>query len=394
MNKKIPQRTLVSIILIILAFPLTQCRQNTIQATDTAPTLRPDGEKWRIAYYEGGHYIDYEESLRALIAGLVELGWVSTAQFPDIGEENTQLLWANLASNLKSDYIQFVPDAVWSADWQEENRALYREEAIHRLNQPGEIDLIIAMGTWAGQDLANNRHTVPTLVLNSSGPLEAGIIEQYDDSGFDHVMVEVDPYRYRRQIQQFHDIVNFQKLGVTFEDSPTGRIYSNISDLEAVAAERGFSLVTCNAPDIQNNVTREEAVAALAACYEQLAPEIDALWMGAHVGEEPQYMPEILTPMIQYKIPTWSQQGEPAVRRGVLLSISQQNFTEAGKWYAQSIATILNGTPPREMEQIFESPVYLLINLETARQIDFEVPPGLLAAADKTFETIEFAGEK
>ncbi len=58
--------------------------------------------------------------------------------------------------------------------------------------------------------------------LTSSGPLEAGIIEQYDDSGFDHVMVEVDPYRYRRQIQQFHDIVHFERLGVAYEYSPDG----------------------------------------------------------------------------------------------------------------------------------------------------------------------------
>jgi ABC-type uncharacterized transport system substrate-binding protein len=250
------------------------------------------------------------------------------------------------------------------------------------------------MGTWAGQDLANNRHTVPTLVLTSSGPLEAGIIEQYDDSGFDHVMVEVDPYRYRRQIQQFHDIVNFHRLGVTYEDSPSGRIYSNLADLEAVSAERGFSLVTCNAPDIQDNISREEAAAALSACYQQLAPDIDALWMGAHVGEEPRYMPEVLTPMLEYKIPTWSQQGEPAVQRGVLLSITQQNFTESGRWYAQSIARIFNGTAPREIDQEFELPPYLLINLETARRIGFEIPPGLLTIADKTFETIEFTGEK
>ena len=392
MNKKIPGRAFLTAIVLLLILPLAQCRPTSKQNSDTEPCLRPDGQKWRIAYYEGGYYIDYKDSLRALAAGLVELGWITPMQIPDCNEENNQLLWNALASNIKSDYIEFVPDAFWSAEWLDDKRALNRKAAIERLNQSGDIDLMIAMGTWAGQDLANNQHSVPTLVLTSSGPVEAGILKQYDDSGFDHVLVEVDPYRYRRQIQQFHDIVNFKKLGVAYEYSPIGRIYSNISDLEAVAAERGFMLVTCNAPDIQDNVTHEDAAAALLECYEELAPNIDALWMGAHVGEEPRYMPGNLAPMIKYKVPTWSQQGEPAVRRGVLLSIAQQNFTEVGRWYAQVIARIFNGTLPRDIDQVFELPAYLLINLEMARQIGFDVPPGLLAVADKTFETIESVG--
>lgn len=394
MNKEFPHRALLTTVMIVLIISLTQCRPNISQEFETDPCLRQDGHKWRIAYYEGGYYIDYEENLRALIAGLVELNWITPIELPTIKEDNNQLLWDYLSRNLNSDYLEFVQDAFWSADWKDEERVVNREAAIRRLNQTGEVDLIIAMGTWAGQDLANNRHNVPTIVLTSSGPIEAGIIRDYKDSGFDHVMVEVDPTRYRRQIQQFHDIVNFQTLGVAYENSPTGRIYNNLSDLEAVAAERGFTLITCNASDIHDNISQEQAVAELAACYEQLAPNIDALWMGAHAGEEPRYMPDNLGPMFTYKVATWSQQGEPAVRRGVLLSIAQQNFNEAGRWYAQAIARILNGTSPREIDQVFELPAYLLINLETARRIGFEVPPGLLVIADKTFETIESTGEK
>ncbi len=128
--------------------------------------MHPDGRKWRIAYYEAGYYIDYEENLRALIDGLVELGWASPIQIPVIDEENNHLLWDHLALNLESDFIEFVPDAFWSANWQEYKRAQIRQTAIERLNQPDEIDLIIAMGTWAGQDLANDQHAVPTLVFN------------------------------------------------------------------------------------------------------------------------------------------------------------------------------------------------------------------------------------
>jgi ABC-type uncharacterized transport system substrate-binding protein len=392
MNNKILSRFLLTTCLLLLLLGTAQCRPGIQQRANTSPRLRPDGQKWRIGYYEAGYYIDYEENLRALISGLAELDWIEPLQIPELKEDNDRILWDYLVLNVQSDYLEFIPDGFWSADWQEDQRRLNREDAIQRLNKPGEMDLMIAMGTWAGQDLANDRHSVATMVLNSSGPLEAGIIQDYRDSGYNHVMVEVDPNRYKRQIEQFHDIVNFDRLGVAYEDSPDGRIYSNIADLEAVASARGFTLVVCKAPDIKNEVSQKDAAAALAACYASLAPKIDALWMGAHAGEEPQYLPQVLEPLFEHHVATWSQFGEPAVRRGVLLSIAQQDYEDAGRWYSRSMAQIFNGTPPRKINQIFELPTHLLINLETARRIGFEIPPGLLAAADKTFPSIESDG--
>lgn len=64
----------------------------------------------------------------------------------------------------------------------------------------------------AGLKLATNDHKVPTLVISTTDPLAAGIIKSVDDSGLNHVHARVDPYRHKRQIRLFHDIIGFGAL--------------------------------------------------------------------------------------------------------------------------------------------------------------------------------------
>lgn len=68
----------------------------------------------------------------------------------------------------------------------------------------------------------------------------AGIIKSPEDSGYDHIHARVDPTRYERQICVFHDIFEFKKLGVPFEDSITGRSYAAIEKIETVALDEGL----------------------------------------------------------------------------------------------------------------------------------------------------------
>ena len=56
------------------------------------------------------------------------------------------------------------------------------------------------------------------------------------------VSARVDPLRYQRQIAMFHDIIGFTKLGMAFEDTIEGRSYAAITDVETMAAERGFEI--------------------------------------------------------------------------------------------------------------------------------------------------------
>lgn len=346
------------------------------------------GEKWRLAYYEGGDYVDYAGGLRGLVHGLIELGWISELELPEFDNpDDTQLLWAFLATEVESNYLEFVPDAYWSAHWDDTLRLANREAAIDRLANGGDIDLVIAMGTWAGQDLANNQHAVPTLVLTASDPVAAGIIKSVADSGFDHVLAEVDPGRYRRQIKLFHDITGFKTLGVVFENTPEGRTYANLADLEYVAGQRHFEIITCRAQDA--NISELEALEGVVDCYKELAPQIDALWIGTHQGEHPKFMPQSLQPLLEHNVVIWAQVGTDAVERGALLSVTYPDYDAVGMWYAQNIALVFNGAQPGELDQVFELPYYVALNLETARRIGFEPPAGLLEIADQTFEIIQ-----
>ncbi|NJL60479.1 MAG: hypothetical protein HC887_13395 [Desulfobacteraceae bacterium] len=53
--------------------------------------------------------------------------------------------------------------------------------------------MMLALGTWAGQDLANNEHSVPTLVLSVSDAIASKIARSVSNSGYDHVHAVLIP---------------------------------------------------------------------------------------------------------------------------------------------------------------------------------------------------------
>ena len=50
----------------------------------------------------------------------------------------------------------------------------------------------------------------------------------------------VQPERYQRQLRLFHEIVGFRKLGLVYEDSPSGRSYAAVDAVRQIAMEKGF----------------------------------------------------------------------------------------------------------------------------------------------------------
>lgn len=355
------------------------------EAFGTSPKSN-DGEKWRIGYYQGGSYSNYYAYLNATAKGLMELGWIEKKGIPK--QEDEEALWDWLRRNAKSDYIEFPEDAFYTAGWDENERPLRRDEIVKRLSQTGDIDLMIAMGTWAGQDLANDKHSTPVMVMSSSDPVRAGIIKSVEDSGLDHVHARVDPLRYERQIRVFHDIIDFKKLGVAYEDSVSGRSYAAIDLIEKVAAERGFKVVRCyTESDIAD---KERAGASVLACFRQLVKEVDAIYVTAQGGVNSDTIPQMVQLANDNGIPTFSQVGSQEVKYGFLLSISRaEGFKPVGRFMAATAAKIFNGARPRELNQIFEEAPNLAINLRTAEKVGLYLYAEVLAASDEIYREIE-----
>ncbi len=368
----------------LLMLPITICAADD---ASLSPVLN-NGQKWRIGYYEGGSYINYPANLRTIAAGLAELGWMKPLNIPAMSDAtDAKPVWDYLVRHAKSRYLEFVSDGYWSANWEKENRAAIKDHIIRRLNHKNDIDFMIAMGTWAGQDLSNYHHNTPTMAVSVSDPVRSGMSATAEDSGIDHFHAKCDPTRYIRQLRLFHRLVKFKTLGVVYENTQVGKTYAALGDILKVAKDRNFDVVLCEAQfsDIEQEVATEQTI----KCHHTLAPKVDAVFVTVHRGIDQKRMEELLSPFVANKIPTWSQRGPIEVKKGVLFSISRGGFKAVGRFHAEVMAKVFNGEKPRSINQLFEDPKLIAVNTQMAELINFQIPKSILRIADEIYETIE-----
>lgn len=356
----------------------------------TAP-VKNNGKKWRCAYYEGGLYPDYQIIFIQTINGLIELGWVQPLEFPQYNPDHGAF-WKWFCKNVKSDYLEFVPDAFYSADFKAVIRKEMKSKCLQRLKVQKDIDFVFAMGTWAGQDLANTQHSVPLMVASASNPIASKVIASAEDSGLDHVHAKVDPERYERQVRLFHDMVGFKTLGVVHDDTAEGRTFAGIGALEKVARESGFKVERCLAPTF--NHSKRQYRKMVADCYVKIAPKVDAVYITVHDGVTLANLPNIMKPINAHQLPSFSMKGSEEVQHGVLMSISQANFKYVGQFHAEVLGKILNGAKPRDISQVWKAPPKIALNLKTAQEIGYDPPVDILMASDEIYEDIKVSDKK
>ena len=357
------------------------------EPVSSRPQAKPE-QRWRIAYYQGGEYTDYYDYLHAMIDGLHQLGWIEPHSLPDFPNKDTRKLWQWLSQNIRSQYLEFVADGYYSADWGSDIRKKVSSRLLSRLNHSRDINMVFAMGTWAGQDLANNLHRVPTVVISTADPLSSGIIQSLHDSGYDHLFASYDPRLRPQQIQVFHKLIGFNKLGVPYENTISGRSYAGMDLIEKASAELGFEIVPCyTLSDIADQQQVEQSVIE---CFDNLVRKVDAIFVSSQGGVNARTTPKLVEIANRYGIPTFSQGGEKEVRYGYLLSlIPRSGVGPEGLFIAENVGRIINGAKPRNLKQTFEGSFSMVINMKTAEKIGLYVNAELLAAADKLYWQIE-----
>ncbi|MDY0226432.1 MAG: ABC transporter substrate binding protein [Desulfomicrobium apsheronum] len=344
-------------------------------------------KKWRVAYVEGGPYTDYQQIFAGTVRGLAKLGLIENGDVPvPKNSESTREMWVWLCANAGGGRMEFLPDGYYSSNWDEKLRVSNKADIMRRIHERGDVDIILAFGTWAGQDMATDEHSVPTFSMSVTDAVDAGIVASAEDSGLDHVHAQVEPGRYERQVAIFHDVFKFRRMGVVYEDTPDGRSSSGIPAVEKAARELGIELVPCtttlNLPDL------DQSFENLQSCVESLSTRCDAIYLTVNTGMQGHRIRELLQPIIAAGIPSFSQSGPGETKLGVLMSLAQTDFDDVGLFEANAVAKVLDGAKPRDVNQIFEGPLGLAINLKMAMLIGWNPPFEILAAVDEIHQQI------
>jgi ABC-type uncharacterized transport system substrate-binding protein len=342
-----------------------------------------EAKKWRIGYYEGGSYHEYNDTMRTLILGLMKVGLIEKKELTlyDFNSpfDMPYCLW--LSENMVSDKLSIDLKDCYTARWDNKKREEIREELLNKLKNK-EIDLMLSLGTWAGKDLANNEHSVPTIVMSTTDPVKSKIIKSGEDSGFNHITARYDPERYPRQIRMFHRITDFKNVGVVYLDTPDGRIYSALDEFYSISNERNFKVTSCPITiEDDVDITNTECI----SCFQKLLKEVDAIYVTSLTCEE-RIINKLVDMFNSHKTLSFALTTSEYVREGILMSISSDaGYISQGTYNADKILNILNGALPRSLNQKFADPIFIAINLDTANKIGFKVPFGIMSIASEIY---------
>lgn len=354
-----------------------------------AAPVRRRGRRWRIGYAESLAFRNFTGTLAGLVQALSRGGWMGPVDDLPYAANATDAaaMWRWLAGQ-PGDFIEWVPDAFYPALSEADPQPLLR-----RL-QAGDLDLMLVMGTAAGQKLATSAHRTPTLVFSATNPIAAGFARSEADSGMDHVWAHMDLSRTRRQLRIFRDTCHFRTLGVTYENSDGGRGVASIPQVEEMARSLGFSLRHRHVQrpaNVRNPADMRLYYEQLAKAWGELSAEVDAMYL-AFGQWELERLPALLQPFFDRKVPTFSQSGQEEVERGALMSMARANFLGIGTFGAATLARVFHGASPRSLPQVYFDTPTIAMNVEVADLIRFKLPFEALLSADTIYPRILRAG--
>ncbi|MBF0119783.1 MAG: hypothetical protein HQK79_13185 [Desulfobacterales bacterium] len=366
-------------------------KQSKYSSSDNKDDLNPISgniKKYRIGILESGVWSGFVLYFKALVEGLTTLGWgkIDVLENLTIKEQiDIKVMIEALNKKGWSDYIDFPTKAYRKMTLET------RKKDTEALVSTPDLDMIIGFGTWAGQDLRALPDTfkIPCLISAVSKPIESKIIDSVNDSGKDNITGRVEIDRFKRQIQLFHDVMGFKKIGVVYSGiDPTGSQYAAIPDVEAVKEQRRFEVAIST--DVPPSGDIQEINRKFIENVEKLVKEekIDAFYLTLQNGVNLSTLPKLLEIFNSNKVSTFYMGGSDYVRKGILLSIAT-NWAPIGIFEAKNTIRILKGAKPRDLNLLFEGVPSIAINIETAKIIGYDPPVDILATADEIYSSIE-----
>ena len=342
-----------------------------------------DEDEFRVAYLEGDPYVNYAGSLFGLVTGLSELGLTEhpTESGFQEGSDDARLIW-NWLEDHSEGSIKFERDEFYQLISMSEEE---KSEFVRHMNEDGDVDLLLVMGTAAAQFAKENKITTDMMVISMTNAYKSSIVNGIEYSGIDNVWAHMSPNRYYNQLNVFYDLFRFQKLGIVFEDSDKGRNEIAYEDIKRFAENKGIELVevAVNADSHLDAPTLYEE--KMIQGYHELAGKADAVYMTNSANRTPERILEYLNPLYQHGVPVFSQTGRNDVQNGATMTVVRYSFEEIGAFCADRLVQIMDGKRPGDMEQGYDESQAICFNISAAEQAGLELPFKALLSADTIY---------
>jgi putative ABC transport system substrate-binding protein len=242
------------------------------------------------------------------------------------------------------------------------------------------VSLIVTVGTNLPARAAKNAtSTIPIVFVMGADPVQTGLIDGLSRPGRNITGVsELGSDQIQKRLQLLHDAVPAAKaFGLIINPDNFGLSSSGRTPLElAQDAVRAWGVAL--------HVLQARTVGDLDAAFVSLAAQrIDALATSADtlffLGQE-----RLVALAAQYAMPMIFHYRE-APKAGALMSYSA-NFGDSYRQAGRYAGRILKGERPGDLPVMLPTKFEFIINLKTAKALNLDIPPGVLAIVDEVIE--------
>lgn len=336
-------------------------------------------EKLRIGYVESEVFDNFSRQLSGIFAGFQKLGLVDSDYKVDLKEADTSKIWSDICNNYYSDKIELVQGMYF-------NMKNMPESDYAAMVNRDDVDLVVVMGTVAGKYFLEHEKKNKFMVLACADPISAGIVKNETERFRDNSFAHIDRTRYERQIIASHQIFNFKKIGVVYQDTPEAFSYSAIDKLRKLSSSLGFDVIEKHVVEAQNDNDYERYYKDLKQSYKELANEgIDSLYITTATIENDRLKDLLKSDIYAHNIFTIAQTSEQQVEYGALIGFVINDGMEQGYFAASQIKSYLEGTPFDQLEQVNDDTPKISLNYDVAKLINLKIPLSTLLIIDSIY---------
>lgn len=342
-------------------------------------------DTYKIAYIEGDPYVNYAGTLYGLAMGLSDRGMIKKTASPkyEDGGVDARPVWNWLCENARGK-LEFSKDDFYQlVNMSDSDKSEFKR----RMNEDGDVDLILVMGTSAAEFIKEQNIKTNVMVMSVTDAVSTGIVKGTNKSGIENIWAHTSPERYIYQMRVFYSLFHFDRLGIVYEDSQNGRNEISYDAIKSFAEQNGVKLVEVPVKaKLQDGA--EEYENKMIQGYNSLAGRVDAVYMTNCGNRTGSRMMEYLDPLYKQGIPVFSQTGRNDVANGAVMTVYRSDFNEIGSFCADRLLQIKNGKKPGELSQICNESQTFCINIAAADRAGIRIPFKVLLQCDTIYNSI------